>query len=199
MKYITANELIAKVIRDYNIADLGWVEDAKYYWIREALQYIGTRGNKILVKKEFDVTDESIKFSCDIEDLIGISQNNCFLRFQSQLGLMTFECTETLRPYLDNNVIKFNTKGQVKGILYYTAFPENCEGEPLIVDHAKVTGAVMDYIMLKLQMRGFRHPVVSYTEAFQLWNMSRPKAGNYMAFPTPYEISLVLSDFPNPI
>lgn len=198
MKYITANAIVAKVIRDFNIADLGWVEDAKLYWVKEALQSIGTNGNKVLVKQAFDITNQSITLPCEAEDLIGITSDGCFLRFQNQYNLMSFENTETIRPYVDNGVIKFNSVGRIQGIVYYTTFPDDCKDEPLVVDHVKVTEAIMYYIMLKLQMRGFKHPVISYTDAYNLWEKARPKAGNFLAFPKPYEISLVLSDFPNP-
>ncbi len=199
MKYITAQAMIAKVIRDYNIADMGWVEDAKLHWVKEALQAIGTNGNKILVRKDFDVTDIDITFPCDLEDLIGLSQNGCFVRFQGELGLNKYIHTEELRPYVENEKVKFNKTGQIKGTMYYMAFPEDCNDEPLVVDHVKVTEAIMNYIMLRLMMRGMKHPVISYTDAYTLWGKTRDEASNYLAFPAPYEISTVLSDFPNPM
>lgn len=199
MKYITALAMIAKVIRDYNIADQGWVEDAKLHWVKEALQAIGTNGNKILIKKDFDVTDIKLSLPCDLEDLIGITQNGCFIRFQNSTGLNTFLMTETIRPYIDNGKIAFNNTGQIKGTLYYMSFPEDCNDEPLVIDHVKVTEAIMNYIMLKLMMRGMKHPVISYTDAYTLWGRTRDEASNYLAFPAPYEISTVLADFPNPM
>lgn len=196
--FISTKQIIQKIIRDYNIVNLGWVADSND-WIKEALQYIGTNQNKMLVKKSFELTDEDLSLPCDLEDLLGIVQDGCFIRFQNRQGLNTFLDVGAIRPYVDGNKIKFNTKNKIAGDLYYYGFEYNCDDDILLIDNVYVTSAVASYIILKLMMRGMKHPVLSYKDAYMLWEKEKAQASNYCAFPAVHEISFVLAEFPNPV
>jgi hypothetical protein len=198
MSYISAKQIVQKIIRDYNIINLGWVVDSND-WIREAIQYIGTNGNKIMKKKTFDVTNIPINLPCDLEDIVGIVIDGCYVRFQGALGMEQFKIWGEIRPYVNGMQILFNKDTNVKGDLYYYSFVENCDDEPMMVNHIKVTQAVTNYVLLMLMQRGMKHPVLDYTTVYQLWNKTRDEASNYLKFPAPYEINFVLSEFINPM
>lgn len=198
MSYVQSKDIVSKIIRDYQINNLSWVEDCSY-WIKEAIQAIGTNGHKVLIKKAFDLTNKSLSLPCDLEDIVGIVKDGCYIRFQGQRGFETLNMTGEIRPYVNNNAIQFNTDGQVKGELYYMAYIEDCDCDPLIVNHIKVVQAVTNYVVMMLMLRGMKHSVLSYQDAYTLWNKTRDEASNYMKFPAPYEISFVLSEFTNPI
>ena len=196
--FISTKQIVQKIIRDYNIVNLSFVADTND-WIKEALQYIGTQENKILIKKSFELKDQDLPFPCDLENLIGIVKDGCFINFQNRQGLNTFTETGNIRPYVDGNKIKFNTKEKVTGELYYYGFNYNCDDDILLIDNVYVTSAVTSYIILKLMMRGMKHPVLSYKDAYQIWEKEKAQASNYCAYPAVYEFPFVLSDFPNPV
>ena len=198
MSYISAKQIVQKIIRDYNIVNMGWVVDSND-WIREAIQYIGTNGNKIMKKKTFDVTSVAINLSCDLEDIVGIVIDECYVRFQGAQAMEQFKTWGEVRPYINGMQILFNKETQTKGDLYYYSFIENCDDEPMMVNHIKVTEAVTNYVVMKLMLRGMKHPVMTYTQAVELWKETRAEASNYLKFPAPYEISFVLSEFTNPM
>ncbi len=198
MAFISSRTIVQKIIRDYNVVNLSWVEDSNH-WVREALQHIGTKENKLLVKKDFEIENTTLNLPCDLEDLLGIVQDGCFIRFQRDTNLNTFADTNTIRPSVNGNKINFNTTNLVKGTLYYYSFMNDCKDDIMLVDKVQVTEAVANYIILKLMQRGMKHPVISYTDAYQLWENTKEKASNYLKFPAPYEISFVLSEFPNPM
>jgi len=176
---------------------MGWVVDSND-WVREAIQYIGTTGNKIMKKKSFDITNVPLNLPCDLEDIVGIVIDECFVRFQGDKAMEQFKIYGEVRPYTNGMQIFFNKETQTKGDLYYYSFVENCEDEPMMVNHIKVTDAISNYVIMKLMLRGMKHPVMSYQDAYTLWNISKREASNYLKFPAPYEISFVLAEFINP-
>ena len=198
MSFVSTSGIVNKIIRDYRVVNMGWVVDANE-WVKEALQYIGTTGNKVFVKKDFETSAGEISMPCDLEDLIGVVQEGCFMRFQGTDALEKYETTGVNRPYVDGRKVKFNKSGDIKGTLYYYTFMENCDGELLLVDDIHVTDAVSNYIVLKLMQGGMQHPVIDYRTAFQIWLESKAKASNYLNWPAPYEITFVLSEFVNPM
>ena len=198
MSFVSTSGIVNKIIRDYRIVNMGWVVDANE-WVKEALQYIGTTGNKVFVKKDFESTTGEVSMPCDLEDLIGVVQEGCFIRFQGTNALEMYSTTGVNRPYVDGRKVKFNKPGTIKGTLYYYTFMENCDGEMLLVDDIHVTDAVSNYIILKLMQGGMQHPVIDYRAAHQIWLESKAKASNYLNWPAPYEISFVLSEFVNPM
>ena len=193
----TSQEIIAKLIRDYNIAESGWIADANA-WIKEALQYIGTNRNKILIKKDFTVKGTGIKIPCDLEDIVAIVYDGMYLRFQNFRNIERFTDTRELRPSVNGQRIMFNTDNEVKGTLYYYAFMEDCDGDFFITDHVKVTEAICTWILSKLMLRGYKHPVLAYSDVYAQWRQNRAEASNYLIMPAPYEVANDLAEFLNP-
>lgn len=199
MKLESSKHIVQKIIRDLDISQLGWVEDVND-WVKEALEYIGTNHNKILVKKDFEVETGEISLPCNLVDLIGIVQNGCFLTFQSETGLLTpYDSKGNIRPYKSGvNKIKFNSD-KVKGTIIYYSYIQDCEDELLFDGHIKIKEAITNYIVMRLLVKGYKHPVLSYKEAYDLWINSKNVATNYGLLPAPYEVPFILSEYLNPL
>ncbi len=57
------------------------------------------------------------------------------------------------------------------------------DGFPMVPNYVEYRDALSYYVLRKLIMRGYKHPVIGYPEADRLWNNACAAAGNTALFP----------------
>ena len=67
-------------------------------------------------------------------------------------------------------------KGTV--ILVYKGMPCDNEGFPLVPDNPDLLQALEYYVIMRLALIGYKHPIIDYSSAYQLWEKHYPRAGN---------------------
>lgn len=91
--------------------------------------------------------------------------------------------TSTEFYYIEGNYIKTSfTEGKLR--LHYIGFAVDNEGLPYILDEFNYIEAVKYYIIYQLALEGYKHPVLNYSEAFQLWETYFPRAQNAAVMPS---------------
>jgi hypothetical protein len=63
-------------------------------------------------------------------------------------------------------------------ILVYKGLPCDEEGFPLVPSDADFLQALEYYCIMRLALTGYKHPILDYNSAYQLWEKHYPRAGN---------------------
>lgn len=185
---ISPKAIIAKIYRDYKPNNSSWVNDA-YEWMGEALDCIRPFNGYIEQCKKVKIVDFRGKIPCDIQFLLGIehcgkqlkrtgfipSKKHC-----SNLDKLPFDLKETYS--LNPNYIHTSFKsGEI--IVYYNGIATDEEGFPLVPDIYEIKEALSWYILMRMCLRGYKHPVVNFQLAETEWNKFYPRAQNSCKMP----------------
>lgn len=206
-RYIPTEFIIAKVVRDFNPITMAWTTNA-YQWIGEALDQIG--GIRLTPRFSAEVepdTNNKIIIPCRAEALIGLEVDGCWVRWKNFKELSCNECNVTTIEFyggqqitesyavINYNYIELVNVSGTEYILHYYAFPEDCNGNALIVDDPVLHEALAWYVMTKLCLNGVPHPVIDYRTAMSAWGTNKDNAQNRLLMPTPLEFPNTMVDF----
>ena len=190
-KSISSKALIAKIYRDFKPNNSSWVNDA-IEWMGEAIECINAFHGFIETSECKNVIDYRVKLPCDLEQLLGVTHNGNKLQRTGAIKskrhctpnhpLNNSICSTTESYSLNPNYIhcSFQT-GTI--VIYYLGIDTDEDGFPNIPDNYHVKEAITWYIISRMLLRGFKHPVVSYEMADSKWIMNYPKAQNACKFP----------------
>src|SRR5690606_32816798 len=102
------------------------------------------------------------------------------------------------RGYINNNKLHVNFEsGNV--IFVYYGLPCDCDGYPMIIDNALVRQALPFYIIWRLSLGGYKHPILSMQDAFNMWNSFYPQARNNVNYPDLEELQAFTEMNTNPM
>lgn len=106
--------------------------------------------------------------------------------------------SETVKGYINNNWLYLNVDS---GHVYFAYFAPPCdkEGYPMIVDNEWVEEALPFYIIYRMCLSGYKHPVISMEYAKQEWDRLYPRARNSVNFPDIEEMQQLTEMRNNPI
>lgn len=203
LKFISSNNILGRVYRDYNINGGGWEEDA-IEWIGQALDAIGTVDTTTLLGKKYTVKNNKILLPCAAEAILGIEYNKSWLCWTNYSPVKT-EVEKTQYPLyqgiekcsLQVPYVIFNFTDKEITLWYYIR-PVDEKGYPMILDNEPVKAALAAYIMERLLLRGYKHPVIDYPYAKSEWIKLRDQATNHNLMPSPLEIGDTLDGFRSP-
>jgi hypothetical protein len=88
-------------------------------------------------------------------------------------------------PYYTLNgdyVVTEFEKGLIK--LYYVGFSVDTDGLPRIIDDFDYKSAVKWYCVQSMILKGYKHPEISWKDAFQMWETYRLRAENAPKMPS---------------
>ena len=89
--------------------------------------------------------------------------------------------------YVEGSYLNFKSfDGQ--GFVVYKGLPTTNKGYVQVPDDGLVIEAIMNFIVFKLSLSGYKHKEVSRKEARQEWERLYPMARNSVNFPTPHDI-----------
>lgn len=186
---ISPKAIIAKIYRDYKPNNSSWINDA-YEWMGEALDCIRPFNGYIEQCKCVKVVDYRAKVPCDIQFLLGISHCGHQIKrtgsipskkhCSKDLTKLPFSLNETYS--LNPNYIHTSFKeGEIT--VYYDGIATDEEGFPLVPDIYEIKEALSWYILMKMCVRGYKHPVVNYQMAEAEWTKFYPRAQNACKMP----------------
>lgn len=181
--------IIAKIYRDFKPNNSSWVGDA-IEWTGEAIQAIGSFQGFVEQGTYVKIIDYRGKLPCDIEYLLGVEYNG--KRLERNGGINTSQVfvksindlpVDLQNSYnLNPNYIRTSFK-EGKVIVYYLGIEVDNEGLPKVPDIYEVKEAISWYVMYRMLLRGYKHPVITYDKAEAKWNEFMPKAQNACNFP----------------
>lgn len=186
-KLISSGYIIGKVHRDFKPAMKGWHTDA-LEWIGEALGLLNMTGGMVKTSCVSMVKNFRLKIPCPVESLYGIIYENSKLTLKGS-SMMLPEIISNKFPNMgfhpnhhyqvNPNFIHFSFReGEVE--LYYSSFPTDEEGLPMIPEEHKVLQAISWYVISRLCLRGLKHPVINFLLADEKWEIYSVRAQNAM-------------------
>lgn len=112
--------------------------------------------------------------------------------------LKNVQSTQPLQGYAEGAYLKtIAEKGEV--IFIYRSLPKDKEGYILIPDDAWLKEAILNFLIAKMALSGFKHPVIKREEAEAKWEKLYPRARNSVTFPTVSEIQRYTEMTTNPL
>lgn len=190
INYISIKQTIGRFIREFGLSELEVIDDIPQ-WVEDAIAIMGIPNYYVNRHSIAKVTDHRAPVPCGIEVLHGI--------WTTDSGCEATEPKQLKRLFIRNvPIIGTLIKGEQSGIGYgtinggyihtsyeegyiyvaYKGLPLDCDGFPLVPKDPKVNEALQYYFMYRLALRGYKHPVVDFKTAYQLWEKTYPAASN---------------------
>ncbi len=190
INYISIKTTIGRFIKEFGLEDTSYVEDIPQ-WVEDAINIIGISNYYIYKHKLVKVQNHKAQIPCDIENLYGIwvandfcdntNNNNLkrlFIRNSPLLGT-AIKTAKHDSAYASINGRYIHTSFETGNIyIAYTGIPLDCEGFPLVPKDAKLNEALQYYFIYRMSLSGFKHPIIDFKTAYQMWQQTYPAAGN---------------------
>lgn len=107
-------------------------------------------------------------------------------------------CCNNARGYVRHD--RLHTNFETGRVLYvYFRPPLDDEGYPLVPDFGLSIEALNYWIIYKMSIGGFRHPVITFDTALSMWNNLYPQARNRINYPSLEEMQGFTEMINNPI
>lgn len=190
INYISIKETIGRFLREYGIDDSSYIADIPI-WVEEAVSLIGIPNYYVIRKEVIEIDRNKGILPCDIEHIYGYFVSaNCsddvtrdnyrrlVIRNAPLIGNgITSVNHETAYGTVDGNFLNTSFyKGKV--MVVYKGIPLDCDGFPLVPKNAEFNQAIQFYFIYRMALSGFKHPVIDFQTAYDLWEKHYPRAGN---------------------
>jgi len=188
---ISSKQMIGRFLKEFNIDESSYIDDFPM-WIEDAVTSIGIPGYFVAKKKIVDVVDNRTSLPCNIDHLYGVfithnlvegdinkfNYRRLTIRNSPMIGLVIkgMACGSNYAN-IDGGYLNTSfEKGKV--MFVYKGIPLDCDGFPFVPKDAKFNQALQYYFIYRMSLSGYKHPVVTYQEAFQMWERLYPRAAN---------------------
>lgn len=214
MKKVSANVIIDKIFRDFDLQDSDWKNDA-YEWIGEAIEFIGHTAGFVPKSKILQIESHRALLPPDYhivrpkgviyqhQPLPYGRDGNRYepshaIEFLSAVQGDFPDMVRGLYGHPINTVRGNNEYYTLAGdsylntsfesgqvLLKYWAYATDDKGFPLVPDSVYYKEAIMWYVLKKMILRGYKHPEFNYDKANFYWKKACAAAANDAAYPTP--------------
>ena len=191
---ISSNQLIGELFSDYNISNTDWVVKAQRH-IARAIALMQIDGFYELAYSNKKVKEYNSPLPCDTKYILGVlhNQNGVVTRLpldrSTSLG-MDFSGMANHNIYkarVNGNTLRTNFETGTIMYIYYR-MPRNDQGDLLIPDNDYLLEALPYFLISKLSLSGYKHPVISRQEAEAKWDKMYPRARNVINYPSVEEM-----------
>lgn len=202
---ISTKQLIGEMYQDFNITNDDWVNKAQR-WIERGMGLMKIDGYFEIARSFQDVKDYIAPLPCDqkyiIVTLSNINGLITRLPITRDLALgANFDMIETHSTYrgaFNYNGLRTNfEEGRVLFIYYRN--PIDQEGNLLIPDSHEIMEALQFFIIYKMSLSGYKHPVIDISTAEAKWKELYPRARNVVNFPSIEEMHRLTQMANNPL
>lgn len=105
---------------------------------------------------------------------------------------------QAARGYISHDRLHTNFE-EGKVLFVYYKVPVDDEGFPMVPDYALSIEALNYWIIYKMSLGGYKHPVIDFKTALTMWNSLYPQAKNRINYPSLEEMQGVTAMLNNPI
>jgi hypothetical protein len=182
---VSYKRIIAKLFREFKIFNAELIPDT-IEWVAEAAEAIGYFGQtKTITGKEITIVDHKGELPCDIIKLNGVTIDGYYVPYgtgkfnYSEKAIDATIPSATLKESfkIEPGYILTKTKDTTL-YLDYEAYHRDEDGLPMIPDIYQYKDAITKYILMKLIMLGYKHPVLDYRTAKDEWESASLTAHN---------------------
>ena len=204
-RLIPHTQITAEMYQDYNINQDDF-ENKVQRWIERGIGLMHLDGYFEIAYQFADVEDYIAPLPCDSKYirvvLSNVQEQVTRLPLTRDIALGgnfdRIAAHNTFRGSINFNSLKTNfEEGRVMYI--YDRPPTDDEGNLLIPDNHEVIEALTYWIIYKMSLSGYKHPVISFDRAEAKWNALYPRARNIVNFPTIEEMHRFTQMRNNPI
>jgi len=193
-KLISSKSIIAELYSDFNITNDDWVNKAQRHMAR-ALGIMKIDGYYERAFHIEAVNDFNAPLPCDEKYILTVLSNvggqitRLPLTRDLALGanFSQIGTHSTFQGSINFNTLKTNFAEGTVMYIYYRV-PRDEEGFLLIPDNDDVLEALPYFIIYKLSLSGYTHPVISMDKAEAKWRELYPRARNSMNYPSVEEM-----------
>lgn len=202
---ISSKQIIGELFSDFNIENDDWVNKAQRH-IARAMGIMRVDGFYEIKYSNQEVKEFSSPLPCDLKYLITVlsESNGCTGRLPltkslslgkdfSDLALHTHQ-----QGSINFNSLRTNFETGKVMFIYY-GLPVDEEGDLLIPNNSDVLEALPYFIIYKLSLSGYKHPVINMDTAYQMWNRLYPIARNSANYPSIEEMESFTTMNTNPL
>jgi ssRNA-specific RNase YbeY (16S rRNA maturation enzyme) len=200
IRTVSCKRVLAGVFRTFNPTNSGWVNNA-IEWVGEGLEIIGINPVYEETYCDVDVEEYKAKIPCGLKALLGIRyadvKENISNAFKLDLKKSathkdnTIILTDEKQMTYSLNPNYIHTPYQTGVVrFYFLQIKKDADHFPEVPDDKLTMVALEWYIIMKMLLRGFQHPVISFEKAEQEWEKFYPQAQNSLKFPTIEDIEL---------
>lgn len=191
INYISIKQTIGRFLKELGIEETTYIDDIPQ-WVEDAIQIIGVPNYYVYRFKNVKIENGRCAIPCDIENLHGVWVSNSLVEVPRKgniydlpiknaqmiggLGVQTEGHTSAFGTINGRHLQASFDKGYA--FFAYTGVPLDCDGYPLIPKDAHLNEALQYYFIMKMSLSGYKHPVLGYADAMQLWEKHYPRAGN---------------------
>jgi hypothetical protein len=188
---ISINSTIGRFLKDLGLEGTSYVEDIPR-WTEDAISILGASSYYVYRRQKQEVRDYKCPLPCDmevlhsifvtdtLEEALDIKQlKRLFIRDSPMFGGDLFTTTNGAAAYGSINGNTLHTSFD-KGVVYfvYKGIPIDCDGMPLVPKSAELNTALQYYYIYRMALSGYKHPVLDFKDALQLWERHYPRASN---------------------
>jgi len=204
-KLVSSKQLIAELYQDFNISNDDWVNKAQRH-ITRGIELMGVDGYFERAYLVQDVVEYQAPLPCDSKNILAILTNvngtvhRLPLTKSLALG-MDFSGISDHSIYqggINHDMLRTNFQ-EGKVLYIYNRIPKDTEGDLLIPDNAWLLEAIPFFVIYKMSLTGYKHPVVSYQMAKDEWRALYPRAKNNLNFPSVEEMHRYTKMVNNPV
>lgn len=198
---VSVKHLLVSTIDYFNIHSADLIAKA-YDWTYEGLRELELYTNLVpCVQANVPVVDYRFSLPCNMQVLTGITYKNQRLnparsiRLYDKATLSNYPVSEHSYEQLANGYIQTTFTDDVVDI-HYKSIPTEYDNEletdvPLVPDNEYVLKAMRFYLLMRLIMRGYVHPIFKIDDIMQLWEHNKAIAKTKARRMNPGERELV--------
>jgi hypothetical protein len=190
IKYKSIKNTIGRFIKEFNITDTTFSDDIPQ-WVEDAIGIMEVPNYYVPKYKLIKIEHYRGHLPCDIENIFGLWCTNSLSKTDNINNLERLIMQNN--PLIGKNIKSYNDSnhyGSIDGRYVHTSFqkgyvylvykgmPLDCDGFPLVPDDPKVHEALQYYFIYRMSLSGYKHPVIDFTSALQLWEKKYPAAAN---------------------
>lgn len=201
---VSSKQVIGEMYKDYNISQDDWVSSAQRH-IARALGIMQIKSTYVRGYQLNTVVNNSVPLPCDNKMVLGVILPE--ERFQkltitnsNSLGknFTDIPLHPIYKGAFDHNYLITNFTDKKVIFVYYT-YPFDKDNNLMVPDVDLVLEALPYFIIHKMSLSGYAHPVVSRKEAYDMWQNLYPQARNQANRMTPNEADRFVKMWNNPL
>lgn len=204
-KLISSKSIIAEMYSDFNITNDDWVNKAQRHMSR-ALGIMKIDGYYERAFHVATVADFKAPLPCDEKYILVVLSNagGRITRLPLTRDLAfgaDFSQIATANIYkgsINFNNLQTNFKDGTIMYIYYRV-PKDINGYLLIPDNEDVMEALPYFLIYKMSLSGYKHPVINMDKADAKWRELYPRARNSMNYPSVEEMHRFTKMNTNPL
>ena len=209
---ISIKTTIGRFLKELGLENTAYVEDIPQ-WTEDAISIIGAPSYYVYKRQKAQIIDYKCNLPCDLEYLHSVYVSSSLIEAEDikQLRRLFIRNVATLGGELFTTNTNCSAYGTINGNFLHTSFetgvvyfvykgiPLDCDGYPLVPKSAELNTALQYYFIQRMALSGYKHPVLSFADALQLWEKHYPRASNDINWMDMQEYQAFTELWTNPI